>query len=342
MITVARNKLVAIIFFTLAITYSLARTAPALQMTTAPPDRVRDVAFQYHAEIAGIDRTAHLVEAWVPLPHSDKFQRISGLVIDSSITPQIIEGSGGGNSVAYFKASAPLPASIHLTINFRARRIEQSADLLKAAQAPSELPRVELAEFVRPYRLVPINGKIAEVSATIGHTEAAPYEQARAIYDYIVATMKYDKSGTGWGRGDAIYACDFKKGNCTDFHSLFIALARSRGIPARFTIGFPLGHTAAGAISGYHCWAEFYAGGQWVPVDASEAWKHPDLQNYYFGHLDADRVAFTTGRDLTMTPPQHGGPLNFLIYPYVEIDGRPAPPSAITTSFNYIQAPSDK
>ena len=110
-----------------------------------------------------------------------------------------------------------------------------------------------------------------------------------------------------------------RKGNCTDFHSLFIAIARSRGIPARFTIGFPLGTAASGKIPGYHCWAEFYSGGEWVPVDASEAWKHPQRRKYYFGHLDAARVAFTMGRDLVLKPPQHGEPLNFLIYPYAEM-----------------------
>jgi hypothetical protein len=114
-----------------------------------------------------------------------------------------------------------------------------------------------------------------------GDADGSSYEQARAIYDYVIANMTYDKSGEGWGLGDAIYACNDKKGNCTDFHSLFIAIARSRGIPARFTIGFPLGAPTTGKIPGYHCWAEFYSGGQWVPVDASEAWKHPQLRPYY-------------------------------------------------------------
>jgi hypothetical protein len=30
---------------------------------------------------------------------------------------------------------------------------------------------------------------------------------------------------------------------------------------------------------------------------------------------DADRVAFTMGRDLTLSPPQEGGPVNFLDLP---------------------------
>ena len=182
---------------------------------------------------------------------------------------------------------------------------------------------------------MPTNGEILQVSAKVGEPDASAYLQAQAIYDYVVANMSYDKSGTGWGRGDAIYACNVKKGNCTDFHSLFIAIARSRGIPARFTIGFPLGTAASGKIPGYHCWAEFYSGGEWVPVDASEAWKHPQRRKYYFGHLDAARVAFTMGRDLVLKPPQHGEPVNFLIYPYVEVDGKPLPKEQIKNQFEY-------
>lgn len=44
--------------------------------------------------------------------------------------------------------------------------------------------------------------------------------------------MSYDTSGRGWGRGDVVYACKVGKGNCTDFHSLFMALALAEGIPA--------------------------------------------------------------------------------------------------------------
>jgi transglutaminase-like putative cysteine protease len=91
----------------------------------------------------------------------------------------------------------------------------------------------------------------------------------------------------------------------------------------------------SGTIPGYHCWAEFYSGGEWVPVDASEAWKHPDRHDYYFGHLDADRVAFTSGRDLVLEPPQQGEPLNYLIYPYVEIDGAAVSQKGIKTRFEY-------
>ena len=76
--------------------------------------------------------------------------------------------------------------------------------------------------------------------------------------------MKYSKEGKGWGRGDSDWACDSKFGNCTDFHSLFISLARSQKIPAKFEIGFPLpDKRGAGDIPGYHCWAKFRRSSAW-------------------------------------------------------------------------------
>src|SRR5881227_3323734 len=105
-------------------------------------------------------------------------------------------------------------------------------------------------------------------------------------------------SKAGWCRGDAVWACDSRTGNCTDFHSLFIALARSQKIPAKFEIGFGLPEKhGAGEVAGYHCWAKFKPDGKgWVPVDISEANKNPKLKEYYFGNLTPDRVTFTTGR----------------------------------------------
>ena len=306
------------------------------QTQSAPqPAKVREVDFTYHTELTGINPKAHRVEAWIPLPREDQFQQVSGLTLNSPAHVKVVNQPTGGNRVAYLSAKVPPSGSISITIRFKVRRVEESADMEKAQANLPEPTGGTFASYLRPDRLVPIDGEIKLVSAKVGDPYSSSYEQARAIYDYVIANMTYDKSGNGWGRGDAIYACNVKKGNCTDFHSLFIAIARSRGIPARFTIGFPLGASSVGKIPGYHCWAEFYAGGQWVPVDASEAWQHPQLRQYYFGHLDADRVAFTMGRDLVLKPRQSGDPVNFLIYPYVEVDGRPLPQEQVKTQFEY-------
>jgi len=174
-------------------------------------------------------------------------------------------------------------------------------------------------------QLVPIDGKVLDLAREVTRDRPEQIEQVRAIYDHTVSTLKYDKSGTGWGRGDIAYACDAKRGNCTDFHAVFIGLCRARGIPARFEIGFSLpADKTSGEISGYHCWADCHVADYgWVPVDCSEAQKHPEKREYLFGALDEDRVAFSIGRDILLNPAQQGERLNYFIDPYAEVDGRP-------------------
>jgi hypothetical protein len=53
----------------------------------------------------------------------------------------------------------------------------------------------------------------------------------------------------------------------------------------------------------------------WDPIDISEAEKHPELRDYYFGNLTADRVGFSVGRDLNLVPQQESEPLINLFIP---------------------------
>jgi transglutaminase-like putative cysteine protease len=85
--------------------------------------------------------------------------------------------------------------------------------------------------------------------------------------------------GEGWlnlignAQVDSLWPCDSRYGNCTDFHSLFISMARCSKIASKFEMGFSVPEKpGAGTIPGYHCWAWFLAEGKgWVPVDISEA-----------------------------------------------------------------------
>ena len=89
-----------------------------------------------------------------------------------------------------------------------------------------------------------------------------------------------------------------------------------------FIIGVPVPMEKEGTKRSYHCWAEFYiddAG--WIPVDISEAWKDKTKYVYYFGAIDENRVELTQGRDIVLHPTQKSEPLNYFVYPHVEIDG---------------------
>jgi transglutaminase-like putative cysteine protease len=224
----------------------------------------------------------------------------------------------------HIQGNGALPESFEVAMDFSVSRagyhILQNKD-----QSSSQMTDAILQRSLAPDRLVPLDGKVLDELAKVVGENMTPLEKARAIYDHVASTMTYDKSGTGWGHGDVIYACDIRKGNCTDFHSLFIGMARASKIPARFVIGFPIPEGVnSGEIAGYHCWAEFYIDGMgWLPVDASEANKHPEKWNDLFGGLDAHRVQFTVGRDIRIASRgRDAEPLNYFIYPQVRIDGK--------------------
>jgi hypothetical protein len=196
----------------------------------------------------------------------------------------------------------------------------------RGGRAPTD---AELEESLGENTTVPLGGKVSAVAGELEDGES-DFETGRMLYDHTLERMKYDKPDDGgmWGRGDSEWACDAKYGNCTDFHSYFMALARTKGIPARFEMGFsiPAGPEKEAKVGGYHCWAFFHAEGKgWVPVDISEADKMPEKAKYFFGALCENRVTMTGGRDLMLTPAPAAGALNFFVYPYLEIDGKTAP-----------------
>jgi transglutaminase-like putative cysteine protease len=232
-----------------------------------------------------------------------------------------------GNQMLYAEVRNPKQSALNFSINYRvARKLYSKGDyntFIREYRREAGVPP-GVQRFLEPDRLVPIDGRMKELADETTRGRDGALEKAQALYDYVFKTLRYDKSGTGWGRGDAVWACDARHGNCTDFHSLFISLARAEHIPARFEVGFPLPVGKEGAIPGYHCWAEFYVNGPgWIPVDISEAWKNPSKHDFFFGSLDANRMQFSIGRDLTLVPKQAGPPLNYFVYPYVEVDGAP-------------------
>ena len=297
--------------------------------------RTRTFEFVYVTRIAALPSEGNMLRLWVPLPVSDPYQKISLLHIESPVAYKLHRDPEYGNRYAYLEFnSGQVSFPFEVRMRFQTERHEHRVNLraARSVRAGAEL-QADLRRFLEPGRLVPTDGVIAALAEqeTRGLTQSL--DKARAVYDFVVSTMRYEKSEEGWGRGDAIYACNTRKGNCTDFHSLFIGMLRASGIPARFEIGFPLPpDQTEGEIPGYHCWAEFFLDGfGWVPVDVSEAWKHPKKREYFFGANDEHRVLFSRGRDIRFNPEQAGEPVNFFVYPYTELDGKPF--EAVQTKF---------
>ncbi|MCI0465018.1 MAG: transglutaminase domain-containing protein [Gemmataceae bacterium] len=286
--------------------------------------------FTYSATVTGLP-PGKMARIWLPVPPSNEDQDVQLVAKDLPGRSQNTREATHGNQLLYIEAKADADGRVPLTVTYRVTRREVKGDWSR-----TRADRDGLDRFLQPDARVPIAGKPLELI----QGQKLPGNQvavARVLYDIVNGHMRYSKEGTGWGQGDAVWACQSGYGNCSDFHSLFISLARAQKIPAQFEIGFPLPpQRGAGEVPGYHCWAKFRpAGKDWIPVDISEANKNPPLRDYYFGNLTEDRVAFSVGRDLVLVPKQDGEAVNFLVYPYVEVDGKPYPADKVQRQFAY-------
>lgn len=307
---------------------AVALTSIALAQSPSSP-KSRHFTFDYSFTVRVTDPGKPL-DVWFPMAHTDRYQQVRILSRKGDLPLRETSEAEYGNRMFYAHTDRADKSEYHFTVKYDVIRLEH----LAAASLRSPAPGGELNRFLQPDRLVPITGKPADIAAAQVKPGMSDLQKARALYDYTFNNMRYDKSGSGWGHGDAVWACDSHHGNCTDFHSLFISMARSMHIPARFEIGFAIPENKDGSdIAGYHCWAEFYTPHRgWFPVDISEAWQQ-NKKEYFFGAHDVNRIQFTVGRDLELTPKQRGQSLNYFIYPYAELDGQENPNIAIHFSF---------
>jgi transglutaminase-like putative cysteine protease len=309
-------------------------------VSLASAQESRHFTFHYGFTVKNVP-AGEKVRIWIPAAHSDEFQEVKVISASGDLGLKKTHESRFGNEMYYAEVSKAKPGDLHFEVVYDLVRHERlTLGVERPRLAEVQLKDRDRREYLQPDKLVPVTGLPADLAVKVTEGVNTPLDKARAIYDYVFTTMRYDKTGTGWGHGDVLYACDAKKGNCTDFHSLFIAMARSQGIPARFEIGFPSPpdkHSAE--IAGYHCWADFFEPKHgWIPVDISEAWKHQEKRDYFFGAHDVNRVQFTMGRDLRLSPAQDGAPLNYFVYPYVEVAGKEYPNVSLAFSFADVDA----
>ncbi|MFS4418198.1 transglutaminase-like domain-containing protein [Maribacter sp. 2307ULW6-5] len=265
-------------------------------------------------------------QMWIPMAQSDSFQQLKLVQVETPVAYDTLNEARYGNKVMHLRL-APEHSGKKVQLRYEVQRKE------KQAYEDGTLP----SDYLGASLLMPIGDRFQTLSDSIigNKHKDGTIMKARALYDYIIDNMRYSKAGT-YGTGDSVYACDALTGNCTEFHSLFISLARSAGIPARFAVGASIpSDRNEGGISGYHCWAEFYAEGKWWPVDISEANKYSALATYYFGRHPANRIEFTRGRDLVLEPGPNSGPINFMAYPVLEEEGKARYPE---TFFSFVRS----
>lgn len=282
----------------------------------------RTFAVEYHGQIPEIPAGTKRLRVWMPVPQNSTIQEIRDLSF--SRPAHLNRETKYGNRIAYWEIENP-PSTLSLAMKFVCARkeIRVRPDLLTADA--SDAGNV-FGVFKSPDALVTVDDEIKALAGRITVGKTGSLEKARAIYDYVLEKMTYDKNHPGWGQGSTRHACEVGKGNCTDFHALFNSLCRAQGIASGFEIGLylPYERNKQEPLGGYHCWAFFRVPGKtWVPVDCSEADCLPERKEFFFGGHTSNRVTLSTGRDLMLEPKQRGGPLNYFLNPYAEADDKP-------------------
>jgi hypothetical protein len=314
-------------------------------------EKTRTFEFSYTATVKEVPAGAEFVDLWIPVPQDSKHQKIKDVKFEVS-RPIILKVDGEeiaatahlkkkpeintektlNNKMAHWRLPAKESEGLTVKMTFICERNEAAATDVSKARELSKGEMEDLGLWLAPNKLVAVGGDFVAYADNATKGAKTPAEIAKAAYDYTVSTMTYGKPADkpGWGKGSTQWACDAKLGNCTDFHAMIMSIGRTKGIPVKFEMGFPLPdrkadkpETAGGPIGGYHCWAKMYLGNVgWIPVDASEAQKFADKRDYFYGHICENRVQLSNGRDVNLEPRQKGDPLNFFIYPYAEADGK--------------------
>jgi len=135
-----------------------------------------------------------------------------------------------------------------------------------------------LKSYTRPEPLIQVgNVEIVQLMTRIVGKETNPRVAAERINRWLYDSL--DKHLT-FGVPNALEVLHARRGDCNEHTQLFVALARSAGIPTRIAAGL-------GLLDGkfyYHAWPEIYLNG-WVAVDPT------------FGQFPADaaHLRFTIG-----------------------------------------------
>jgi transglutaminase-like putative cysteine protease len=249
------------------------------------------------------------------------------------------------DSVAVVAAEYPAGVKPVLTVTSRASTRNYDVDLA-VPRGTNKRDRVALGHFLRPTKLLPIDGVVRDRARVIVGAAKTDEDKARAIYDWIVENTFRDPKVRGCGRGDirSMLETGNLGGKCADLNALYVGLARASGLPARDVygirtvkseVGFKcLGPATPIITKSQHCRAEVYLSAfGWVPVDPADvrkvALEEPPgnltledavvkkARARLFGSWEMNWVAYNFGHDVSL-PGAGAGPLDFLMYPQAE------------------------
>jgi transglutaminase-like putative cysteine protease len=184
-------------------------------------------------------------------------------------------------------------------------RIEYEMELFSRELVPGkygtpveELDDVSKARYLQPSKTIDWDREefrswLAQNSELIKKPSQSDIAFAYKVFRFIAEKGKYSPENFARANKTPSLSCRSLTTDCVGFSSLFTAVMRANGVPARTLAG-----RWASTGDSFHVKAEFWAKNTgWVPVDVTSAvlFKHEDK---YFGRDGGDFITFHTDNDI--------------------------------------------
>jgi hypothetical protein len=316
---------------------SLALLLPLLGGPTVDgnqPDEIGNAVTYRVRQTAVLDQIpegAAKVQWWVSIPDDDRHQDVLDFsVVDTPGSWRIVRDADRGARFLYIEVDRPATDKLEAVVEFTLHREPVLVAVDPSKVGPiTDLHRQWFAEdLVHDAPHMEVTPTIQGLADRVCGEERNPAVQAKALLG-LVAEMAdhYSKDPTkpNCGIGDAEDCLTNGGGCCTDLHSLFVALARARGLPARLQMGYRLleKNRDKEVDPGYRCWVEYFLPGHgWVPADIVEADANGGLgPQRWFSGLTERRLWLNQGREFRLNPATGAAPVNTMIIGHAIIDG---------------------
>jgi transglutaminase-like putative cysteine protease len=208
------------------------------------------------------------------------------LEISSGIEPHAYR-DGYGNNVHYFNVVRP-----HSSLSVTSRSVVETGGALDAD--PGEDLVQDFLRFRSPVKDAPGIRELASRHPIADPSSGPSVEEALDELTLAISReFTYDQAVTTvYSSVDEVLA--LRAGVCQDFAHLFIAVARTMGVPARYVSGYI--HAVGAATTASHAWGEAWVPGRgWVGYDAT----HPVRAAEH-------HVRLAVGRDYSDAAPTRG------------------------------------
>lgn len=173
-----------------------------------------------------------------------------------------------------------------------ATRLVSLAAEVDLLPGPPAAPLTDPAAWLGAERHIEVDDPDIRVLAATLRRDSA-YDGGRAIYDWVRGNLRY--AGYLADELGARQALRQRRGDCTEYAVLAVALARANIIPARVVGGFVTDRNAAPRAEDYHNWAQFHMDGAWRLVDAQKGnWLEP-AEHYVAFRLQREALGNAIG-----------------------------------------------